>query len=74
MSSYAGDAIGSTVESSPSVGLALVDSMAARRIKVFARYVEGFRKILHPAGFGLPAAMPNRGPDLLFRRSVSRRI
>ncbi|WP_300178708.1 hypothetical protein [Bradyrhizobium sp.] len=48
MNSYAGDAIGSTVESSPSVGLALVDSMAARRIKVFASHAQVFARAYTP--------------------------
>jgi hypothetical protein len=48
MNSFAGDAIGSTVESSPSVGLALVDSMAARRIKVSGTPARGFRKTFMP--------------------------
>jgi hypothetical protein len=55
MNSYAGDAIGSTVESSPSVGLALVDSMAARRIKVVAGLARGFRKTVGDTEFWLPS-------------------
>jgi hypothetical protein len=39
-----GEAIGGTVESSPSVGLAVVDSMTARRIKAIASHAQGFHK------------------------------
>jgi hypothetical protein len=37
-----GEAGGGTVESSPSVGLAVVDSMVARRIKALASHAQGF--------------------------------
>src|SRR6267142_5662930 len=44
MNRTCGEAIGIAVESSPSVGLAVVDSMAARRIKAFASHAQAFRE------------------------------
>jgi hypothetical protein len=44
MNGTCGEACGGTVESSPSVGLAVVDSMAERRIKAFASHAQGFPK------------------------------
>src|ERR1700761_4444271 len=38
-----GEACGGTVEASPSVGLAVVDSMLAHRIKAFASHAQAFR-------------------------------
>jgi len=68
MSRTCGEASGGTVESSPSVGLAVVDSMMARRIKALASHAQDFPKTLQHRTFDrLLNAMPNRGPDLLFR-------
>src|SRR5258705_10538014 len=44
MTSTCGEAIGIAVESSQSVGWAVVDSMAARRIKAFASHAQAFRE------------------------------
>src|ERR1700722_15698435 len=72
MSRTSGEARGGTVESSPSVGLAVVDSMTQRRIKALASHAQGFPKTPRHRSFhrlreaqALPT--PNRGPDLLFR-------
>jgi hypothetical protein len=42
MSETFGEAIGNAGESSPSVGLAVVDSMAGCRIKAFACHAQAF--------------------------------
>jgi hypothetical protein len=42
MSKTPGDAIGIASESSPSIGLAVVDSMTGRQIKAFASHAQGF--------------------------------
>jgi hypothetical protein len=42
MNGSLGDADGITVESKPSVGLAVVDSMAGCRIKAFASHAQAF--------------------------------
>ncbi len=68
MSRTCGEAGGSTGESSPSVGLAVVDSMTARQIKAFASHAQGFPKPPQHRIFDrLRKGMPNRAPDLLFR-------
>ncbi len=60
-------------ESSPSVGLAVVDSMVARRIKALASHAQGFPEPPQHRTFDrLREAevrpISNRGPDLCFRR------
>jgi len=42
MSKPPGEAIGTAGESSPSIGLAVVDSMTDRQIKAFASHARGF--------------------------------
>jgi hypothetical protein len=42
MSQFAGDALASSSNQSPSVGLAVVDSMAALRIKGFGSHAQAF--------------------------------
>jgi hypothetical protein len=52
MSKLPGEATGIAGESSPSVGLAVVDSMTGRQIKAFASHAHpalGFRRRAHPA-------------------------
>jgi hypothetical protein len=61
MSETFGEAIGNAGESSPSVGLAVVDSMAGCRIKAFASHAQAFRKPaprIHPPQRRRPAAKP----------------
>jgi hypothetical protein len=59
MSSTSGEAIGVAVESKPIVGLAVVDSMTARRIKAFASHAQAFRE---PARVSCASARITRFP------------
>src|ERR1700761_7518356 len=57
-----GEASGGTVESSPSVGLAVVDSMLARRIKAIASHAQAFHKAPQHRAFcrqNRPGARPS---------------
>jgi hypothetical protein len=61
------------VESIPSVGLAVVDSMLAQRIKAFGSHAQAFRldrPSFRPGGNGRTADRPGGSPP----EPVSRRI
>jgi hypothetical protein len=55
MNRTVGEASGGTVESSPSVGLAVVDSMTERQIKAIASHAQAFHKALQHRTFVPPA-------------------
>src|SRR3984957_2196796 len=51
MNGTLGEASGGTVESSPSVGLAVVDSMTGGRIKAIASHAQAFHKAFQHRAF-----------------------